>query len=75
MDPVSHCLLGRAFSCLDAKGRLGRGAGVAFVLGSIAPDADTVLDLSFGVLYGRGLVPTLQLIQIGTYWQTREIGK
>ena len=43
MDPVSHCLVGRAFGCLDTERRLGRGSSAAFVLGSIAPDADSVL--------------------------------
>lgn len=42
MDPVSHCLLGRTLGCLDG-GRLGPGATAAFVVGSIAPDADGVL--------------------------------
>ena len=60
MDPVSHCLLGRTFSCLDAGRRLGPGATAAFMLGSIAPDVD-------GVIAGFRWDIYLRFHEIGTH--------
>jgi hypothetical protein len=60
VDPVSHCLLGRAINCLDSRRRLGPGAGAALVLGSLAPDID-------GALVTRGWDVYLHYHQMGTH--------
>jgi membrane-bound metal-dependent hydrolase YbcI (DUF457 family) len=60
VDPVSHALFGRALNCLDRHKRFGKGAGAAFVLGSLAPDID-------GALVAKGWDVYLSIHPSGTH--------
>lgn len=42
MDPLSHVIFGRTLIALDRRGRFGRGAAAAAVLGALAPDIDAI---------------------------------
>lgn len=60
MDPLSHALAGRLLIGIDRRARIGRGAGVAAVLGALAPDLDAVFMPIGWDLY-------LRVHQIGTH--------